>query len=92
MDTSQPEIASAEVYQFNLDKVHEEQAEAFCERVHDEMHSFETFLMFLHDIDPDAPELQAFHGCLDEDQNTKVFGYDTFMNMYEEYVTSWVEV
>ena len=82
----------ADVYYVELQRHNERQAEEFCERVSDSMHDFETFQMFLNYIDLDAAEIKAFHGCLDEDQNTKVFAYDQFMNLYEEYVTSITEV
>ena len=86
-------VKEAEVIQFNMDKHHERQANEYCERVTSEMHSLETFKAFLWDIDPDAPEVQAFHGCLDDkDENTKAYAFDIFMNLYEEYVTMVVEL
>ena len=91
MYTDNP-IRDAEVYYMQRDKHQEEQAEAFCQRVTDSMHDLETFQMFLHDIDPDAPEVQAFHGCLDGDEQDKLFAYDQFMNLYEEYVASITEL
>lgn len=86
-------VREAEIHHLNLDHVYAKEAEAYCERVNSEMHSLETFQMFLHDIDPDAPEVQAFHGCLDDkDDNIKAFAYDIFMTMYEDYVSAMVEL
>ena len=86
-------VRDAEIYYLEAQKYYEGQAEDFCQRVNESMHDIETFKMFLHDIDPDAPEIQAFHGCLDDtDQMLKAFAYDQLMNMYEEYVTSITEM
>ena len=85
-------IREAEVFYMNRDKQQHEQALDYAQRVNEAMHDIDTFQMFLHDIDPDAPEVQAFHGCLDTDENTKVFAFDTFMNMYEDYVHNITEL
>ena len=93
MQTDTPDmVKEADVLQFNMDKIHEKQSEEYCERVYTEMHSLETFKSFLWDIDPDAAEVQAFHGCLDGDSQDKLFAFDQFMNLYEEYVSMVVEL
>ena len=87
------DIPNDKCYYTEAQRYHEEQAEVFCQRVNESMHDIDTFKMFLHDIDPDAAEVQAFHGCLDDkDYMLKAFAYDQFMNMYEEYVTSITEL
>jgi len=91
MDT-QDMVRDAEVFYLNRDKAQEQQAIEYAESITAQMHSLETFKSFLWDIDPDAPEVQAFHGCLDTDENTKVFAYDTFMNLFEDYVHSVTEL
>lgn len=85
-------VRDAEIHYLTLDKIHEEQANGYAERVTASMRDLETFQQFLADIDPDAPEVQAFHGCMDEDTQSKLFAYDTFMNMYEDYVHSITEL
>ena len=85
-------VRDAEIYYLRRDEAQERQAIDFCERVNQSMHDLDTFKSFLHDIDWDAPEVQAFHGCLDGDAQDKVFAFDQFMNLFEEYVTSITEL
>ena len=86
-------VKEAEIYYLEAQRYHERQAEAFCQQVTENMHSLSFFQMFLHDIDPDAPEVQAFHGCLDDsDQMLKAFAYDQFMNLYQEYAEQVTEL
>ena len=91
MYTDNP-VKEAEVYYIQRDKQQEEQAIEYAESITAQMHSLETFKSFLWDIDTDTPEVQAFHGCLDTDENTKVFAYDTLMNLFEDYVHSITEL
>ena len=92
MDT-QDHVRDAEVHTMVMDIFHEKQANDYAERVTASMHDLETFQQFLCDIDPDAAEVQAFHGCLDDSSDEiKAFAYDTFMNLFEEYVHSVTEV
>lgn len=91
MDT-QDYVRDADIFYFNRDKQQEAMANAYAENVTANMHNLDTFKSFLWDMDVDAPEVQAFHGCLDDDQNTKAFAYDQLMNLYEEYVHSITEL
>ena len=91
MDT-QDMVREADLHFLSLDKVHEAMANGYAERVTASMHDLETFQQFLADIDPDAPEVQAFHGCMDESKEDKLFAYDIFMTMFEEYVHSITEL
>jgi len=91
MDT-QDMVREAEIHYLNMDKIHEQQANDYAERVTASMHDLATFQQFLWDIDPDAAEVQAFHGCLDGDEQDKLFAYDQFMNMFEDYVHSVTEL
>ena len=91
MLTNNP-VKDAESYQMQLDRIHEAQANDYSERVTANMNDLETFKEFLAYIDVDAPEVQAFHGCMDEDKESKLFAYDTFMMMFEEYVHEITEL
>lgn len=82
----------ADIYYLNLEKQQEEQANDYASRVTASMHDLDTFKQFLWDIDPDAPEVQAFHGCLDGDRQDKLFAYDQMMNLFEEYVHEITEL
>ena len=78
-------VKEAEIIQFNMDKIHEEQSIDYSERVTANLNDLSIFKSFLWDIDTDAPEVQAFFGCRDESRQDKVFAYDILMGLFEEY-------
>lgn len=84
-------VREAEFRYMAMDALHEQQANDYAERVTASLSSLETFKEFLNDLDPDSPEVQVFHGCMDEDRESKIFAYDIMMSLFEEYVNNTTE-
>lgn len=89
MQYSSNPITDIEAYTMQRDIQQESEAQAFCDRVNEEMQSLNTFKNFLLEMDTDGHDehaiLQLFHGVKDETPEDKLFAYDSLMTLFEDY-------
>ena len=81
-------VRDAEVYYLFQEK----QDEDFQERYKQNLNDFTMFQSFLHDLDPDAPEVRLFFNQIHGDEVDKVYAYDNLIILYEEYVDKITEM